>query len=118
MPLVRIAIEILPFRWLIKLVSGTTSANNNKQRRIDNIKLVKLAITVVARYGWWENKCLANALTAKLLLCWFKINSRLYLGLSKQQGGLGAHAWLYAGDVAICGVDANMERYAVVAEFE
>ncbi len=65
----------------------------------------------------WECKCLAQAISGKMMLRRRQTPSTLYLGVAKKEDGdLNAHAWLRAGESIILG-GGGLERFAVVSTF-
>lgn len=74
-------------------------------------KLVRV-INVSCRYSPGQAKCLARALTFKVLITWYGYTGDLYIGVAKpNQGGLDAHAWVeYQGRVVI-GQLPDLSRY-------
>lgn len=115
----RIAILILPFRWIAPLL-GThmaSSDENDENGDRETIISVSRAIRTMSRHLPWECKCLAQAISGKMMLRRRQIPSTLYLGVAKKEDGdLNAHAWLRAGDIIILG-GGGLERFAVVSTF-
>ena len=115
----RLAILILPFRWIAPLL-GTHMAVSNEHRAATDKKTeisVSRAILTMSRHLPWECKCLAQSMSGKMMLRRRQIPSTLYLGVAKKEDGdLNAHAWLRAGDTIILG-GGGVERFAVVSTF-
>ncbi len=74
------------------------------------------AIQTISQYTPWESKCLVCAIAALKMLEKRKIESTLYLGTTKEEGQLIAHAWLRSGPYVITG-EEGMERFTVVGKF-
>lgn len=117
--LVRLAILLLPFRWLSRFlgVHMRESPMNEDAKKIALAKWIGRMIEAVSRYTPWESKCLVQAIVGKIMLRRRGINNTLYLGVGRGEGhGLVAHAWLRCGETIITG-GQNLERYAVVSKF-
>ena len=119
MGIVRLAILILPFRYLTKFM-GKKMAESPSQI---NPKLLSRAVTVgwcvniLSNFTPWESKCLVRAFTAHIILQMLKIPSTLYFGMAKTDSNkLLAHAWLRCGDFMITG-DREREGFKSVAQF-
>ena len=85
--------------------------------QMEMIKRVSQAIEIMSRNTWWESKCLVMAIAGMKMLERRKIESTLYMGVSRDTGGkMTAHAWLRSGSFYVTGA-AGMERYTVVAKF-
>lgn len=92
---------------------ASSDENGDRQAALS----VSQAIRTMSRHLPWECKCLAQAISGKRMLQRRHIPSTLYLGVSKQEGGLlNAHAWLRSGDMVILGGGA-LEGFAVVSTF-
>ena len=115
----RIAILILPFRWIAPFL-GTHMASSDENDENGDRKteiFVARGILTMSRHLPWECKCLAQAISGKMMLDRRKIPSTLYLGVAKKEDGdLNAHAWLRAGDIIILG-GGGLERFAVLSTF-
>ena len=114
----RLAILILPFRWIAPFL-GRHMANSGKNEYRDRqtVIFVSRAILDMSCHLPWECKCLAQAISGKMMLRRRQIPSTLYLGVAKKEDGdLNAHAWLRAGDIIILG-GGGLERFAVVSTF-
>ena len=115
----RLAILIMPFRWIAPFL-GTHMASSDENDKDGDRRTevsVSRAILTMSRYLPWESKCLVQAISGKMLLRRRKISSTLYLGVAKKEDGdLNAHAWLRAGATIILG-GGGLERFAVVSTF-
>jgi len=115
----RLAILILPFRWIAPFLGQhmASSDENDKSSGRQAVIPVSRAILNMSRHLPWECKCLAQAISGKMMLQRRQISSTLYLGVSKKEDGdLYAHAWLRAGNIIILG-GGGLERFAVVSTF-
>jgi len=114
----RLAILILPFRWIAPFL-GTHMAQSdeNAYRDRKTAIFISRAILVMSCHLPWECKCLTQAVSCKMMLQRRRIPSTLYLGVSKKEDGdLNAHAWLRAGDMIILG-GGGLESFSVVSTF-
>jgi len=115
----RLAILMVPFRWIAPFL-GThmaSSDGNYAAAKHEAVRSVSRAILTMSRHLPWECKCLAQAISGKMMLSRRKIPSTLYLGVAKKKDGdLNAHAWLRSGDIIILG-GGGLERFAVVSTF-
>jgi Transglutaminase-like superfamily len=115
----RIAILILPFRWIAPLLGTHMASSDENDENGDRETMISVsrAIRTMSRHLPWECKCLAQAISGKMMLRRKQIPSTLYLGVAKKEDGdLNAHAWLRAGDIIILG-GGGLERFAVVSTF-
>lgn len=125
----RMAILLIPFKRLKKYMGDV---NKESSYEIDKslykeLGRIKWAIEKVADKTPWQSKCLVQSLTAQFLLNHKKIDSTLYLGVSKrgkvfeniEQGesksDFIAHSWIRCGEVFVTG--GSGENFAVVAKF-
>ncbi len=112
--LIRLGLKLLPFRTLWRLLSkggpifiGCFEGYDAGPDRI------AWAVTVAGRYVLGVRPCLAQALTAQLLLRWQGCPARLHFGVARDdRGQVQAHAWVEAnGRVVIGGSASELERY-------
>lgn len=117
-----ILIKLIPFRWIPKIFSnpkntnlGTENhespdANNNKKEQRITF-LLKEAIRRSSGLTPWQNKCLVSSLTARCMLRRRKIESRIFLGVTKNsEDKLIAHAWLDTNYGEIVASGGNYHR--------
>jgi len=115
----RLAILILPFRWIAPFLGQHMASSDENDENIDKQTIISVsrAIRTMSRHLPWECKCLAQAISGKMMFGRRQISSTLYLGVAKKEDGeLNAHAWLRAGDVILLG-GGGLERFAVVSTF-
>jgi hypothetical protein len=78
---------------------------------------VAWAIETAAQHTPWESACLAQAITGKYLLKRRGLETRLFLGMKKDQSGkFLAHAWLKAGSELLIGAHGH-ETFTVLSVF-
>lgn len=104
--LVRLGMWILPFRWFKPLVHWIMTGVYRKESTplISAAQVVK-CIDRATRYSPGKTKCLARALTAKLLLQHYGYPCTLSIGVAKSGSQQPvAHAWIeHNGQVLIGG---------------
>ena len=111
----RFVILLLPFRMIARFMgreSVETTYNCTGEHQY-KIRAVRWAVGTVSRYTPWKSLCMVQALTAQLLLRCFSIPSTLYLGVTKNNGQLAAHAWLRSGKEIVTGGDAMSDFQAI-----
>lgn len=79
----------------------------------EKILIVRKALLRGIKRLPWKAKCLAQALTGKLLLRKLGLPGTIYLGIKKDTGKLEAHAWLMCGNQFISGKEAY-KKFTVV----
>lgn len=83
----------------------------------ETLKEISRAIQIMSQHTFWESQCLVKAMAAMKMLEKRGIESTLYLGMAKDEGGrLIAHAWLRSGSFYITGSE-GMERFTAVGKF-
>lgn len=82
-----------------------------------DIRRLSRFLHAASRHVCWECKCLVRALAAVRMLARRGIDSTLYLGTAKGDGGgLIAHAWVRCGSVYVTGAE-EMGRFTTVGKF-
>lgn len=112
-------IKIIPFRYLSTLLNFNEANKISENQVCDMaaIEQVSKSIQRAVNNLPWKSVCLPQAITAKLMLRRRKTSSILYLGLEKkEEGRLGAHAWLRAGNSVVTG-GVGKDNFTVVASF-
>lgn len=85
--------------------------------RLSEAKKVGWAVNAMSKHTFWESKCLAQAITAKIMLNRRKIKSTLYLGVAKDENGkMIAHAWVKSCGIILTGAN-GMKKFTVVSIF-
>jgi Transglutaminase-like superfamily len=116
--LARSAVLLLPSRWLIPLLGQQrheTPATDTPVRR-STLQAVGRAVAAASRHTPWESACLVQAIAAKLMLKRRGIPSTLYLGVTKEDNRLTAHAWLRSGPFVLTG-GTGRQRFTVISTF-
>ncbi|MGB9937086.1 MAG: lasso peptide biosynthesis B2 protein [Methanobacterium sp.] len=98
---IRIMLWILPFSMIEKITSKLAIINKNKTPEVKKEKLT-YAINVMSVYTP-QATCLTRALAAQILLARYNYSSSIKIGVSKNESGFEAHAWLEAEDKIILG---------------
>jgi hypothetical protein len=116
--LARLAILLLPFRWLIPLLGQQQHETPAAETPAfhPTLQTVARAMAVTSRYTPWESACLVQAIAAKLMLKRRGIPSTLYLGVAKENNRLMAHAWLRSGAFMLTG-GAGRQRFTIISTF-
>ena len=104
----RLALLMLPFRWIARRLGHSlkTAAVVPLAARAETDRALRIgrAIEVAARYTPWDSACLAQAITARILLGLNGLPYALYLGVDKRgDAGIAAHAWVCTGRAAVTG---------------
>ena len=79
----------------------------------EKILIVRKALLRGIKRLPWKAKCLAQALTGKLLLRRLGLPGTIYLGIKKEAGKLEAHAWLMCGNQFISGKEGH-KKFTIV----
>lgn len=98
---IRIMLWTLPFPTLQNIVKKFSSTEENKIHPVHIGKLI-WAVEVMSRYTL-RATCLTRALTAQILLARYHYSSNIKIGVSKNESGFEAHAWLEADDKIVLG---------------
>ena len=116
---VRLAILLLPFRWLAPFLGKQMRESPMKEdfEKLAAAKRIGKVVETVSRHTPWESKCLVQAIVGKVMLRQRGINSTLYLGVCRNDGkSLVAHAWLRCGETIITG-GRSLGRFTMVGKF-
>lgn len=84
----------LGYRWTRRLLVATSPDPPAHRCALDRARQVGITVNFSARRGGWDKSCLRRSLVAWWLLRWLRIPTELRFGLSLQEGGSIAHAWL------------------------
>jgi hypothetical protein len=117
----RLAILVLPFRWLAVTLSKHKNNPNEDIGRPDSLYTHRIgqAVRSTAANTPWKSPCLAQAVAGQWMLRRRRISGTVYLGVAKDRikaEGLSAHAWLRCGDEILTGGRGH-RQYTVVATF-
>lgn len=117
--IVRLAIVLLPFRWLAPALGKhmVESPLAEDAENLEEAKQIGRVVETVSRYTPWKSRCLVKAITGKVMLRRHGIANTLYLGVGKdERSSLIAHAWLRCGEIVVTGYQAR-ERFTIVGKF-
>jgi hypothetical protein len=116
--LARFVILVVPFRRIAPFLGQVMTESSHDAHECDPLtERISWAVQTAARYTPWQSKCLAQAMTAKMMLKYRNISSTLYLGVAKNDDtGLSAHAWLRCGERILTGGSVR-EQFTVIAFF-
>ena len=117
----RAALLVVPFRRIAPLLGedlGTAAVVPLAgEREVARARAVARAVETAARYAPWQSRCLARAMTARVLLGGAGVPYALFLGVARaDDADLRAHAWVCAGPVGVTG-GRPFGRFAVVGTF-
>ena len=119
MGLARLAISILPFRWLAPrlgrhMAESSRVASDTHLRRA---RQISRSVKRASRHLPWDCTCLVKSMAAMEMLGRRGQGSTLYLGVNREDDDrLKAHAWLRTGDAFISG-GRQRHGYVVVGYF-
>jgi Transglutaminase-like superfamily len=115
----RILVFLVPFNYTKRLL-GLKPYEKEALKKANFIvqsgqgRVIWSMINTLHRFFPWQDTCLVQAITAKLLLKRRNNDSVIVMGLKKgETGELKAHAWLLHQDGVVTGFDENQEFTAV-----
>jgi hypothetical protein len=112
-------LKALPFNRIAPSlgVQMQETPGTGDQSDLPVIRRISRVVRRVSPYTIWESKCLVMAIAAMKMLERRGIESTIYLGTAKDEGGrLIAHAWLRSGPLYVTGAEL-MSNFIVVAKF-
>lgn len=112
----KLIIWLVPFRLIVKKlgIANLQSPIVNKRER--EVEEITKAIFRAAKRTLVKNNCYNRALTAKMMLARRNISYTFFLGVSKSDEGLKAHAWIRSGNVVLTG-ESEMVHFTPVSFF-
>jgi hypothetical protein len=112
--LARLAVRFVPtariFAW------ANRSPRRIQRFAVDEVGWISWAVEDLGARPWMNALCLPRALAAQAMLRRRGIASRVCLGVTRERGGLAAHAWVEIGKDKIVG-GAEADGFARLAEF-
>ena len=116
---VRLALWLLPFARLRRLIDGLATATKVAPAPPDPIVAlaVRRAVNRAAR-TIPGSACLAQALTAELLLRRRGLPVRASIGVALDGKPLDAHAWVESAGVLVTGDSENLGAYRTLVVFD
>lgn len=111
-------LKLLPFEKVApslgkQSLETTTAASQN----VRLIKDISSAVETASKYTFWESACLVQAIAAIRMLNRRKIETTLYMGMSRDdKGKMIAHAWVRSGTLYVTGAEM-MNNFTVVRTF-
>ena len=99
--------RIMPFKFIARILKNKNANDHNKIRDEEDklIQSITRFIIVAANHIPWKVKCLAQAVVGKLILNYYNIPSKMFLGVRKKENGesIEAHAWVKVNDDFVTG---------------
>ena len=120
---VRLALLIIPFRWLAPLLG--VHHHNHQLSPLVPPHILQFAwragriVTLATRYTPWQSKCLVQAVLVRTLFAVYNVPYALYLGVTltkDAQKPMKAHAWVKVGPWIVIGREGH-RQYTVVSAF-
>ena len=110
--LVRLGLWLLPFRTLRRLVAKMKAKSRVVEGDDITPKKTAWGVKMASRFVP-DSTCLAQALTAQVLLGRLGQSCNVRIGVAKNEGGkLEAHAWLESKGQVIIGRTGDLSRFA------
>ncbi|MFN8492862.1 MAG: lasso peptide biosynthesis B2 protein [Caldilineaceae bacterium] len=108
----------LPFRYLIPYLGAVQQESPVTVEPSEKHLIAQIGwiVSGASQYTPWTSNCMAQAMTAKLMLRRRGIPSTLYIGVAKTDELLAGHAWLRAGTSIVTG-GGTLGRYKQVIHF-
>ena len=117
--LAKISILLIPFKFLSNFLGEENGDPKTflSLREQDAVSLIGLSINYAANNLPWKSVCLPRAMAAKVMLRRRRIESTLFLGLSKNKESkiLSAHAWIKAGDQIVTGKNGIQDKTIITS---
>lgn len=120
MSMIRFGLWLVPFRLLLRFLKGISQRSpENKAQNTVSIEKIVWAVELSSRFMPGGVKCLARALTTKVLLDWYWYTPDLRIGVAKSDSGqLEAHAWIENQGQVIIGNLADLSRFTPLPSLE
>lgn len=107
-----LVLKVVPFRWIPGMFGSRQfdtptleedqSRHSVSGRQSEDIELIRMAVQRAGSMSPWRNRCLVSSLAGRCMLRRRKIESQLFLGMTKApEGRPSAHAWLLSGETEI-----------------
>lgn len=112
----KLVIMTMPFKTIAKRLGIANVQSPLENSREFEVKKIAQAISRADRRSFVKNNCYNRALTAKMMLARRKIGYTFFLGVSKTDDTLKAHAWIRSGRLIVTG-ESEMMSYTPVSFF-
>lgn len=117
----RLVVLTVPFRFYARYLGDYKKVSINNiplsEKHTRRAKELRWMINKLARMTPWNSNCLAQAMTASVLLKREKIPYALYFGLRRNPTlNIEAHAWVQAGTMNITG-SMHQNNFKVVGTY-
>jgi hypothetical protein len=114
---IKIIVLFFPLRWYAKILGIEHAVSSEDSINTDHIVFkISQAMIRCRKLLPWNPNCLVEAITVKIILNHRGITSTLYLGVTKENGNMKAHAWLRCGTIYVTG-KRGMGKFMVVSTF-
>lgn len=108
---IRLGLWLLPFQALRRLLAGLAQTTSQAEAQV-SIQQVVWTVQVASRCMPGGVKCLARALTTKVILGWYAYPAELRIGVAKGEAGqLEAHAWVESQGRVVIGGLSDLPRF-------
>lgn len=109
---VRIALSVLPFRWVCGFVCGLPLSPDTQEG--NPVNSLESIVRVVSRQIPMAS-CLTQALALRWLLVRAGHRARVHIGVTKSDtGGFEAHAWVESRGKILLGIKDEVNRFALI----
>lgn len=113
----RLSVVFFPFRWLARWCGEEGRESPASLESEAGLAVLEWALATAGRYGWWDCRCLTQALAATAMLRRRGLPSTLYLGVvNPGPTDFRAHAWVRCGQRILTGRRGHLQ-FSVVARF-
>ena len=117
--LARLMTVTMKFSWFSRVLGRQLPREPKApdEAQLARAREVASAILQMCQRAPWKTRCLVRAITAQLMLGRRRINSTLYLGVTRsEKNPIKAHAWVKCGGMFLTG-ERPAGDYTVVAMF-
>jgi hypothetical protein len=112
---IRIGLWLLPFQTLLQRLNQVSrKAAQFPSPSPLSIASIQWSVNTISRYFAPGSRCLARALTVKVLLDWQNQPNDLRIGVAKGEAGLEAHAWVEVQGQIVIGYLSDLTRYTLL----
>jgi len=112
----RFIILFFPFKALAGFIGkeGCETPLTISDDHLKKVAVISNVVIFASSCTPWQSLCMVQAVTAQFILKCFSISSTLYLGVSKTNNQLSAHAWLRSGNEVVTGKETMNDFHMIV----